>query len=143
MMWGQLLRFGIVGLLATFVHMVIGFLLIQSNWLPVMANLLAFIIAFLVSFIGHLGFSFANQVVSLSSALWKFALVALIGFACNEVLLILLLSEGELTDTVSLWISTGCAAVLTFALSRVWAFRAARGTDEPIDADPSAKLTNQ
>jgi putative flippase GtrA len=125
MMWRQLLRFGIVGLLATFVHMVIGFLLIQSNWQPVMANLLAFTIAFLVSFIGHLGFTFADQGVSPSSALWKFALVALIGFACNEVLLIVLLSEGDLTDTVSLWISTGCAAVLTFALSKLWAFRTA------------------
>ncbi|WP_339636921.1 GtrA family protein [uncultured Sulfitobacter sp.] len=143
MMWRQLLRFGIVGLLATFVHMVIGFLLIQSNWQPVFANLLAFTIAFLISFIGHLGFSFADQVVSPSSALWKFALVALIGFACNEMLLIMLLSEGELTDTVSLWISTGCAAVLTFALSRLWAFRAARGAGEPPDAHPSAKLTNQ
>lgn len=142
-MWGQLLRFGIVGLLATFVHMVIGFLLIQSNWLPVMANLLAFTIAFVVSFIGHLGFSFADQAVNPSSALWKFALVALIGFACNEVLLIMLLFEGQLTDTVSLWISTGSAAVLTFALSRVWAFRAARGAGEPFDADSSAKLTNQ
>ena len=108
-----------------------------------LANLFAFTIAFVVSFIGHLGFSFADQEVSASSALWKFALVALIGFAFNEVLLIMLLSEGDLTDTVSLWISTGCAAVLTFALSRFWAFRTARGAGGPVDVEPSANLTNQ
>ena len=142
-MWRQLLRFGMVGLLATFVHMMIGFLLIQSTWHPLLANLLAFTIAFVVSFIGHLGFSFADQEVSASSALWKFALVALIGFAFNEGLLIMLLSEGDLSDTVSLWISTGSAAVLTFALSRLWAFRTARGAGGPVDVEPSANLTNQ
>lgn len=142
-MWRQLLRFGMVGLLATFVHMMIGFLLIQSTWHPLLANLLAFTIAFVVSFIGHLGFSFADQEVSPSSALWKFALVALIGFAFNEVLLIMLLSEGDLSDTVSLWISTGSAAVLTFALSRLWAFRTPHEAGGPVDVEPSANLTDQ
>ncbi|HBB85375.1 MAG TPA: GtrA family protein [Sulfitobacter sp.] len=123
MMWRQFLRFGMVGLFATIVHMMIGFLLIQANWQPVMANLLAFTIAFVVSFIGHLGFSFADQEVSLSNALWKFALVALIGFAGNEVLLIVLLSVGNQTEVMSLWTSTGCIAFLTFALSKFWAFR--------------------
>ena len=142
-MWRQWLRFGMVGLLATFVHMMIGFLLIQSTWHPLLANLLAFTIAFVVSFIGHLGFSFADQEVSTSSALWKFALVALVGFVCNEVLLIMLLSEGDLSDTVSLWISTGSAAVLTFALSRLWAFRTPHKVGGPVDVEPSANLTNQ
>ncbi|MFG6549500.1 GtrA family protein [Sulfitobacter sp. M21595] len=123
MMWRQLLRFGMVGLFSTFVHMVIGFLLIQSNWQPVMANLIAFTIAFLISFIGHLGFSFADQDVSLSNTLWKFALVALIGLAGNEMLLIVLLSVGDQTEIMSLWTSTGCIAFLTFALSKFWAFR--------------------
>ena len=123
MMSRQFLRFGIVGLFATIVHMTIGFLLIQANWQPVMANLLAFTIAFVVSFIGHLGFSFADQEVSLSNALWKFALVALIGFAGNEVLLIVLLSVGNQTEVMSLWTSTGCIAFLTFALNKFWAFR--------------------
>ena len=142
-MWRQLLRFGMVGLFATIVHMMIGFLLIQSNWQPEMANLLAFTIAFVVSFIGHLGFSFADQEVSASSALSKFALVALIGFAINEGLLIMLLSDGDLSDTVSLWISTGSAAVLTFALSRLWAFRSPHKAGGPVDVEPSANLTNQ
>ncbi len=124
MMVKQVLRFGTVGVMAALVHMVIGFLLIQSNWQPLLANLIAFLIAFLVSFVGHLGFSFADQNVSTSSALWKFAIVALMGFGCNEALLVVLLAQGAFSDTTALWVSTGCAAMLTFALSKVWAFRA-------------------
>ncbi|MAN61531.1 MAG: polysaccharide synthesis protein GtrA [Parvibaculum sp.] len=127
----QTLRFGMVGLLATFVHMIIGFLLIQSNWQLLVANMLAFATAFLVSFVGHLGFSFADQDVSPLSALRKFAVAALTGFACNETLLVALLSQDAVSDTIALWVSTGLAAILTFILSRVWAFR----TSRPVGVD--------
>ena len=125
-MWKQMLRFGIVGVLATFVHMVNGYLLIQAGLHPLLANLLAFAIAFLVSFIGHLEFSFAGEDVAPSSALRKFAVVALVGFGCNEAMLITLLSQSALADTIALWVSTGFAAIVTFALSRAWAFRPIR-----------------
>jgi putative flippase GtrA len=123
MMWTQMLRFGMVGGLATFVHMVIGTIMIQSGWDPLSANMIAFAIAFLVSFVGHLGFSFADQDISTPDALWKFAIVALIGFGCNETLLAILLSNDVLSDTISLWVSTGSAAILTFVLAKFWAFR--------------------
>lgn len=120
----QMLRFGLIGVLATLVHMVIGFVLIQSGWQPLNANMVAFCIAFLVSFVGHLGFSFADQNTSLFNALWRFFIVALAGFAVNETLLTILLSLGSLSDTTALFASTSCAAALTFLLSRTWAFRA-------------------
>jgi len=144
MMWTQLLRFGIIGLLATFVHMVIGFLLIQSGWQPLVANTLAFATAFLVSFIGHLRFSFANQDVGAASALRRFLVVALIGFGCNQAILVVLLSWGMISDTIALWISTGCAAILTFILSRIWAFRTRREPDtEAFPFPPDINLTDQ
>lgn len=123
MMWTQAMRFGIVGMLATFVHMVIGSLLIAAGWLPAVANLFAFVTAFSVSFIGHLGYSFAGSDIAPSRALRKFSVVALLGFACNEALLITLTSIEFLSATYALWVSTGFAAVVTFALSRAWAFR--------------------
>lgn len=127
-MWKQAVRFGVVGALATFVHMVIGFLLIQSNWQPLTANMLAFSIAFMVSFVGHLGFSFSDRDIGVPGALLKFALVALIGFCCNETLLAVLVSLNAVSDTIALWVSTGSAAFVTFTLSRAWAFRATRRT---------------
>ncbi len=124
MMWQQLVRFGMVGVLATCVHMVIGYLLIHSNWHPLSANMIAFATAFMVSFIGHLAFSFADQDTSVSSAFWKFMIVALIGFAFNEALLVVLLSLGVLSGILALCASTSSAAVVTFILSKTWAFRA-------------------
>lgn len=121
-----MLSFGIVGALATFVHMVNGYLLIQAGWNPLVANLLAFAIAFLVSFIGHLEFSFADQDVSLSRALRRFAVVALIGFGLNEALLVALLSLGVVSNTIALWTSIGMVAILTFFLNRRCVFCATR-----------------
>jgi len=127
----QMLRFGLVGALATLVHIIIGFLLIQSGWQPLTANVAAFATAFLVSFCGHLGFSFADEDVDPMTALWRFSLVAIAGFSVNEALLFGLLSRTTLSGTLALSLATGCAALFTFWLSRVWAFRS---SDLRVDA---------
>lgn len=119
----QILKFGLVGALATLVHMVIGVILIQSGWQPVRANAAAFSTAFVVSFIGHLGYSFADQEPRLASALWKFTFVALAGFMFNELLMTILLRMKLIPAVAVLCVSTACAAVLTFVLSRYWAFQ--------------------
>jgi putative flippase GtrA len=120
----QLFRFGLVGAAATFVHMVIGLLLIQSGWHALIANTVAFVTAFSISFIGHLGFSFADQRANLSRSLWRFGFVGLIGFGCNQAILFGLTSFTAMSDTIALILSTGVTAIVTFILSRVWAFRA-------------------
>lgn len=137
MMWNQMMRFGVVGALATFVHMVIGFLLIGSGWHPLSANLIAFATAFLVSFIGHLGYSFADQEVNPTHAFRRFAVVALTGFICNEALLFILILTSILSASIALWVSTIFAAALTFSLSRTWAFRAPQKFEvDPFSAPP-------
>lgn len=135
-MLGQLLRFGLVGILATVVHMVIGFLLIQAGWHPLLANTCAFVIAFFVSFVGHLGYSFADQETSFSRSFSRFVVVGLIGFFVNQLILAVLIALAVTSDTVSLLISTGCAAMVTFGLSKFWAFRSERdGTSVSPNAD--------
>lgn len=123
MMWGQALRFGLVGALATLVHMAIGTILVQSGWPPLVANAFAFATAFVVSFAGHLGFSFADQEPDPVAALWRFGLVALAGFLCNEAILAVLLGARLIPDAAALCASTACAALLTFGLAKAWAFR--------------------
>ncbi|MDM7458978.1 MAG: GtrA family protein [Paracoccus sp. (in: a-proteobacteria)] len=122
-MWQQALRFGLIGALATLVHVVMGAILIQSDWPPLIANAFAFLIAFLVSFVGHLGYSFADQEPAFASSLWRFGLVAIAGFLCNEALLAALLTRQWLPDVTALGVSTASAAVLTFSFSKYWAFR--------------------
>ena len=123
MMFHQFLRFGIVGALATLVHMLIGATLIHSGWPALAANPLSFLIAFAVSFMGHYGFSFSDQEKDVHTSLKRFALVACAGFVVNEVLLAILIWTARLPDIAALILSTGVAAIITFFASRNWAFR--------------------
>lgn len=121
----QFIRFGLVGGLATFVHMLIGATLIHSGWPALMANPASFVVAFAVSFMGHYGFSFSGHDTDLHTSLKRFALVALCGFALNESILAGLLRSDLLPPIAALILSTGTAAIVTFFASRNWAFATA------------------
>lgn len=122
-MIGQILRFGAVGGLATMVHMLIGTMLIQSGQAALVANCAAFAIAFAVSFLGHISFSFGNQTVDPVAALARFGGVAVLGFGVNQGVLLALLRLTELPAMPDLVVSTTVAAAISFALCRGWAFR--------------------
>lgn len=139
-MWRQLLRFGLVGTLSTVVHIVIGTILIQSGSPPLIANAFAFATAFLVSFVGHLGYSFADQEPEPARALWRFGLIAVGGFLCNEASLAVFLATRLLPNMAALGVSTTCAASLTFCLSRYWAFRQEYGSHGARRQVPSGEL---
>jgi putative flippase GtrA len=53
----------------------------------------------------------------------RFASVAVLGFVVNELILLTLTRLLQLNPTLSLIISTLSVAVMTFVLSRLWAFR--------------------
>lgn len=122
MMPKQLLRFGLVGGLATMVHLLIGTILIQSGLPPLTANAVAFAFAFFVSFAGHLGYSFADQEPGFGSSLWRFAIVSLTGFACNEILLAVLLYKTSVPGVPALIATTMVVVFFTFLLGKYWAF---------------------
>ena len=119
----QFLRFGIVGALATLVHVIVGATLIHSGWPALWANAMSFIIAFMISFMGHFGFSFVEQAGDLLTSLKRFGAVAACGFAFNETLLALLLYTSHVSPIAALIFTTGLTAVITFIFSRNWAFR--------------------
>lgn len=121
----QILRFGAIGALATIVHLLIGMVLIQSGQAPLFANGIAFAVAFIISFLGHLSFSFVEHQSDPRAALWRFGCVALTGFCVNQVILWCLLQLSDLPPTLALGIAVSAAATLSFALSRQWAFRRA------------------
>lgn len=72
MMLHQFLRFGLVGGLATLVHLLVGTTLIHSGWPALTANPVSFLIAFVVSFMGHFGFSFSDQQNDVTTSLKRF-----------------------------------------------------------------------
>jgi putative flippase GtrA len=121
-MIAQIFRFSFVGAAATLVHLLVGVTLIHAGWVPVIANAGAFAIAFFVSFAGHFGYTFAAGSNSMVASLLRFIAVALAGFAANEAILAGLLTRHILPPTATLVVSTGLAALGTFALCRKWAF---------------------
>ncbi|HQQ63624.1 MAG TPA: GtrA family protein [Pseudomonadales bacterium] len=120
---GELLRFLVVGASAAAVHFVVVLLLVQWYALqPLLANIAAFITAFQVSYFGHRFWTFAHTDTQHSQSLPRFLLVAVLGFASNECLYYLLLQYTTLPYWLSLGMVLVLVAVMTFVLSKLWAF---------------------
>ncbi|MEJ6002370.1 GtrA family protein [Paucibacter soli] len=118
-----LLWFGAVGASAAAVHFAVVVLAVKLLALaPLLANVLGFMLAFCVSFVGHHRLSFAAQQASGRQALPRFALVALLGFASNELMYAVLLGLG-VEYRLALFLVLLAVAAMTWLLSRHWAFK--------------------
>lgn len=117
-------RFTVVGLCAMTVHFLLVVGLVYLTVAPLLANVAAFLIAFQVSFWGHLGWSFSDLCATRNMAMRRFFLVAVGGFALNEVLYAALLRWTPLPYQVALFLVLGTVALGTFVISRCWAFNA-------------------
>ena len=119
-------RFALVGLTATAVHLITGVTLIALGAAALIANVGAFVTAFGISFAGHHFFSFRGHGQKAWQTASRFVWVALGGFAINESVLAGLLRLIPSWPSLALVISTGTAALATYALSALWAFRCRR-----------------
>ena len=118
----QAARFGLVGIIATAVHMSVGASMILAGVGPLLSNCLAFLIAFGVSFAGHFRYTFYGQASAPGRAFCRFMAVAVAGFLINQSILAVLVQATALPAELCLLVSTGIAAVSTFVLSKRWAF---------------------
>ena len=119
----SLLWFGAVGASAAAVHFCVVWLLVGGmHWPALAANVMGFALAFGVSFVGHHRLTFAAQQARGRDALPRFFGVALLGFACNELLYALLLQLG-VEYRLALVIVLVTVAAMTWWLGRHWAFK--------------------
>ncbi|WP_229418666.1 GtrA family protein [Pseudoduganella flava] len=88
------------------------------------ANVLGFLCAFPVSYLGHRHATFAATGVPHHLAMRRFFATAVLGFLVNEGLLALLVTATRLDYRAALVIVLGTVAALTFVLARCWAFAA-------------------
>lgn len=121
-MIAQLARFGVIGVAAMAVHWCMVAILVPLGLAPLIANIIAFCIAFNVSFFGHHHWTFATG-DSQRNTFKRFLGVAVLGFVVNEFMYSLLLKFTGLDYRVALFIVLTAVAGLTFLLSRLWAFR--------------------
>jgi putative flippase GtrA len=110
-----------VGAGAALTHLLVFAL--TKNWmLPELANAAGFCVAFFVSFFGHRWLSFKDATTTLLQSLRRFAVTAVAGFFCNELVFMLMLRGFGWADMPALLLALVLAAGQTFLLSRFWAF---------------------
>ena len=114
--------FGVVGVAAALTHAAVFGLLKSAVW-PELANAAGFAVAFFVSFFGHRFLSFQDAGTGLWQSPRRFAATALLGFAVNEAVFVLLLRGFGWPSWPALIAALLVAAGQTFVLSRFWAFR--------------------
>jgi putative flippase GtrA len=122
----RLMRFGIIGLTAAAIHYWAVVALVElAGVAPLHANVGGFAIAFWCSYFGHRHWTFADRHgIQAVRSFFRFLATALLGFALNQYLFYLLLTYLRLPYFVALAMVVFIVAVMTYLLSRIWAFRA-------------------
>lgn len=116
--------FIVVGAMAALTHFIAAVSLETLDMMHAkFANVVGFMVAFPVSYLGHYFFSFAKQIrPSHKKALPRFFLIALTGFIGNESLILLGLQYTQLPFWLLLALVMIIMAVSTYLLSKYWAF---------------------
>lgn len=116
-------RFGVVGLAATALHIGVVWILLSHTALPaLLANLIAFLCAFGISFTGNYIWTFSAP-GSPGRAMRRFFLISLAAFIANSMLLAAILAGGWLSPRLAAVASASMAPSITFLASRLWGFR--------------------
>lgn len=123
-LWHRLIYFIGIGGTAALVHLFAVFNLVNFLYVPALvANILAFLIAFNVSFLGHKYLTFSNMHDEKKLRLPHFFLVASSAGLINELLYFLLLQYTTLNYLFALILVLGFVSVYNFTISRLWACR--------------------
>ncbi len=120
---GELMRFGVVGGLATLTHFLVASALF--SWTPVgifAANLAGFLVAVAVSFFGHRNLTFRVTEAG-SEAAARFFGVAVAGFLANTAVLAAATYVVGRETLWSLALAVVVAAGFVYLASKLWAFR--------------------
>lgn len=119
----QLARFGVVGVAALFIHWLTVISIVPLGISPLIANVIAFVVSFQVSYWGHRRWTFDASHVPHRTALPRFLLIASFGFALNELLYFVLLKYTMIGYRLSLLIVLSIVPVTTYLLSKRWGFQ--------------------
>lgn len=118
----QIFQFGSVGACAASAHMGIVIAIVQMAHIsPLLANIIAFLFSFNISYFGHHYWTFAKRQLNHQTSLPRFFLLACFSFLLNEGLFFLLLPF--LPYPIALLVVLVSVAAITFFLSKWWAFR--------------------
>lgn len=120
----QLFFFLSIGATAALTHILTVLHLVSYfKFEPLIANIIAFFIAFNISYLGHKYFTFSQLQDEKQLSLPHFFLVASSAGILNELLYFFMLHYTTIHYLFSLILVLGLVAVYSFVLSRFWACR--------------------
>lgn len=120
----QISLFVMVGCAAAATHWAVAVGCVEAFALPPLAaNLIGWLIAFLVSFTGHYRLTFRLSPTPWTIAFRRFFLISAAGFAINESAYAFLLHTTDIPYDLLLGLILVALAFATFIASRLWAFR--------------------
>ena len=120
----QLLKFILVGSLAAATHMSVLYAIVtEYNIIPLIANLMAFLVAFNVSFFGHHYWTFSGMGSKPHFSVMRFFVVATSMMGLNEGLFYVFYQVFQIYYLFAIFLVLIIIPPLTFVLSRQWAFR--------------------
>ena len=121
----QIIKFVLVGSTAALIHLSILHLLVSLVSLqPLVANAGAFMVAFIASYTGQSLWTFNHKQHNHKSAALRFLVTQLLcGFVLNQGLYTLLLEFTSLDYMVASFIVLLTVPVVTFSISKYWAFK--------------------
>jgi len=121
-MFQQIRRFGVIGLLATAIHITVAYFAERLGSLsPQLANLSGFSAAFLVSYFGHMQYTFQPQGSS-DRYFRRFLILSIISFLISSYLVFALTVE---LGVDFLWVLASVAVIvpsINFIVAKFWAF---------------------
>jgi putative flippase GtrA len=117
-----LVRFGLVGMVATGVHIGVVWILLSYTTLhTLIANAIAFLVAFGFSFSGHYVWTFRSS-DTLFRAMRRFLVISGSAFLLNTFVLAAILHTGWVSPFISTLLAIFIIPIITFLASRFWGF---------------------
>jgi putative flippase GtrA len=141
----QLLKFIIVGSFAALVHMLALYAIVTELTItPLIANIMAFFVAFNISFFGHHYWTFSGMRAPPRFSVGRFFIVSLSMMGLNECLFYIFYQVFQIYYLVAIFLVLIIIPPLTFVLSRQWAFRQySHLKKNNSDANKSSHLSNK
>jgi putative flippase GtrA len=113
-----------VGSSAALVNFTVVVIIVELGLLsPLLANVIAFFIAFQVSYFGHRYWTFQESVSLHRVAMPRLLLVSGLNFIANESLFYFFIHHFKLPYPIALLIVLATLPALTFTFSKLWVFR--------------------
>lgn len=119
----QLTQFGLVGVTAAAVnYAIVVYIVSHFSWHPLEANVLAFCVAFQVSYFGHRRFTFSGTSTVHKEAYTKLLAWQVCNLGITELFFYALLLS-HLPYQIALLIVLATMPIVTFTVSRFWIFK--------------------